>query len=105
MTEVADTWVQGDTEPSITATLKRSGAAESLVGATVKFQMRKEDDKRYTVNAAASIVDAALGQVKYVWGASDLNVPGEYLVQWEVTFVSGRVETTDPPNTITVRRQ
>jgi hypothetical protein len=100
-----DTWVQGDTEPAITSTLNRAGAAESLVGASVKFQMRKVDLKNYTVNAASSIVDAALGKVKYVWSASDLNVPGEYLVQWEVTYLSGRVETTDPPNTITVRRQ
>jgi len=100
-----DTWVQGDTEPAITSTLNRAGAAESLVGASVKFQMRKSDDKQYTVNAAATIVDETDGRVKYVWGSSDLNVPGEYLVQWEVTFLSGRVETTDPPNTITVRRQ
>lgn len=99
------TWVQGDNEPSITATLTRAAAAEDLTGATVKFQMRKADDKYYTVNAAATVVDAAAGTVSYSWGASDLNVTGEYLVQWEVTFISGRVETTDPPNTITVRRQ
>ena len=102
---MTDTWVQGDTEPAITATLNRSGTAESLAGATVRFQMRREKDPRYTVNAVATVVDAAEGKVKYVWGASDLNVPGEYLVQWEVTYVSGRVETTDPPNIITVRRQ
>jgi len=102
---MTNTWVQGDTEPAITATLNRSGAAESLTGASVKFQMRKDDDKRYTVNAAATIVDEASGKVKYVWGASDLNIIGTYLVQWEVTFLSGRIETTDPPNPIIVRRQ
>ena len=102
---MTDTWVQGDTEPAITATLNRAGAAEALGAASVKFQMRKSDDKQYTVNAAATVVDAALGKVKYVWGSSDLNVPGEYLVQFEVTFASGRIETSDPPNTIIVRRQ
>jgi len=100
-----DTWVQGDTEPAITSTLNRADVAESLVGAHVRFQMRGQDSKNYTVNAAASIVDEAEGKVKYVWSASDLNVPGDYLVQWEVTYQSGRVETTDPPNVITVRRQ
>jgi hypothetical protein len=100
-----DTWVQGDTEPAITSTLNRAGAAETLTGAHVKFQMRKSDDKQYTINAAATIVDEGTGKVKYVWGSSDLNVPGDYLVQWEVTYLSGRVETTDPPNVITVRRQ
>ncbi len=99
------TWVQGDTEPPITSVLQRAGVAESLVGSTVKFQMRKSDDKQYTVNAAASILDENAGTVKYLWGASDLNVPGEYEVQWEVTFASGRIETTDPPNIITIRRQ
>ena len=99
------TFVQGDTEPAITAVLQRLSTPEPLAGATVRFQMRGADDKRYTVNAPATIIDANAGSVKYVWGASDLNVPGEYYVQWEVTFVSGRIETTDPPNTITVRRQ
>lgn len=99
------TFVQGDTEPAITAVLQRGDTPESLAGATVRFQMRKGDDKQYTVNAAAQVIDPAAGAVKYLWGASDLNVPGDYSVQWEVTFQSGRIETTDPPNTITVRRQ
>ena len=102
---MTDTWVQGDTEPAITAVLNRSGTPEPLDHASVKFQMRKADDKAYTVNATASIVDPVAGTVKYVWGSSDLNVPGDYLVQWEVTYQSGRIETTDPPNPITVRRQ
>lgn len=99
------TFVQGDTEPAITAVLQRNDTPETLTGAAVKFQMRKSDDKHYTVNAAASILDANAGSVKYAWSASDLNVPGDYYVQWEVTYLSGRIETTDPPNIITVRRQ
>lgn len=101
------TWVQGDTEPPITAVLERNGNPVGTV-ASLKFQMRKSDDKQYTVNAAASVEDDSDPNgiaVKYAWGASDLNVPGEYYVQWEVTYLSGRIETTDPPNTITVRRQ
>lgn len=100
-----DTWVQGDTEPAITATLERADQPIPLDGCSVKFQMRGVDDRHYTVNAAATVVNAAAGQVKYLWGSTDLNVPGEYLVQWEITYQSGRIETTDPPNTITVRRQ
>lgn len=99
------TFVQGDTEPPITATLQRSSTAQDLEGATVRFQMRRPDDSRYTVDAEATIVDAEDGKVKYMWGPTDLNVPGEYICQWEVTYASGRVETTDPPNVITVRRQ
>jgi hypothetical protein len=99
------TFVQGDTEPPISSVLQRNDDVEGLAGASVRFQMRKSDDKAYTVNAAAVIVDEDAGSVRYLWGASDLNVPGEYYVQWEVTFASGRVETTDPPNLITIRRQ
>lgn len=105
MTEA--TWVQGDTEPPITAILQRNGDAVGTIS-SVKFQMRKDDDRSYTVNAAASVIDDSDPTgiaVKYLWGASDLNVPGDYHVQWEVTYASGRIETTDPPNTITVRRQ
>lgn len=98
-------FVQGDTEPPITATLQRNGVVEDLTGASVRFQMRKADDKHYTVNGSAAFIDADAGTVKYAWGASDLNVPGDYIVQWEVTYASGRIETSDPPNTITVRRQ
>lgn len=99
------TFVQGDTEPDITATLQRLSEAQSLVGAQVRFQMRRADDNRYTVDAPATVVDASAGLVSYSWGPKDLNVPGEYLAQWEVTYASGRVETTDPPNVIVVRRQ
>lgn len=103
---MTDTWVQGDTEPAITAVLTRSSLPESLATALgVRFQMRRADDKVYTINAVAQIVDPVAGTVRYVWGASDLNVPGEYLVQWEVTYAGGRIETTDPPIPITVRRQ
>jgi baseplate upper protein BppU len=102
------TFVQGDTGPDITATLHEFGdqlAILDLTGSTVKFQMRKPDDKRFTVNAAADIVDADAGEVSYSWGPNELAVPGDYQVQWEVTFPDAKVETTDPPNLITVRRQ
>jgi hypothetical protein len=102
------TFVQGDTAPDITATIHEQGdseAVQDLTGASVQFQMRKADDKRYTVAAAADIIDADAGEVSYSWGPNDLAQPGEYLVQWQVTYVDSKVETTDPPNEITVRRQ
>jgi len=100
--------VQGDTRPSVTGTLK-----DTLTGTpidlsdvdTVNFQMRKEDDHRYTVNAAADIVDASGGQVRYSWGANDLSNVGLFLAQWELHYDDATVQTTDPPNTIEVRRQ
>jgi hypothetical protein len=66
--------------------------------------MRKSDDRRYTVNAAASITEPTAGKVSYAWAANDLAVPGDYLVQWEVTYADTRVQTT-ATDTVTVRRQ
>jgi len=111
MSEV--TFVQGDTAPPVKATLKQKNDAGSLVAlnltaigiASIKFQMRRPDDKRYTVNATADIVDATNGKVSYDWAANDLDVPGEYVGQWELTFLDGSIQTTDPLNTITVRKQ
>lgn len=101
------TFTQGDTSPPIDGALKKSdGTAFPLTNvASVKFQMRKENDHRYAVNAAAVVVSSSAGTVRYDWGANDLSVPGEYVTQWELTYTNGRIQTTNPPNTITVRRQ
>jgi hypothetical protein len=101
-------FVQGDTAPAISAVLHEADDADApidLTGCDVMFQMRKPDDRRYTVNAAAEIEDDEAGQVKYEWGPNDLSVPGEYQAQWEITFGDGRVQTTKTPITVEVRRQ
>jgi hypothetical protein len=103
------TFVQGDTGPDIEATIHLEDPSTTPVDLThtdgVKFQMRKPDDRRFTVNAVATVLDAEAGTVKYSWGANDLSVPGDYECQWEVTFEDGKVITTAFPVTITVRRQ
>lgn len=101
--------VQGDTYPPIRSTITKSdGSIQDLTTATaVKFQFRKRDDKVYTVNAAATVLNATAGRVEYLFGPNDLMSPGEYLVQWEVTFAVGsgsRIQTTAEPNPVTVRR-
>jgi len=100
------TVTQGDTAPDLKATLSYSdGDPVDLTGASVRFQMRRPDDRRYTVNGEATIEDENLGKVSYSWGPNDLAFTGEFQGQWEVTFPDSRVQTSDPPNTITVRRQ
>ena len=99
------TLVQGDTNPPIRATITdQDGAVVNLTGSTVNFQFRKADDRKYTVNAQATLLDATNGRVQYLLGTNDLAIPGEYQVQWEITFPSGRIQTTAVPNTVTVRR-
>lgn len=103
------TFVQGNTAPDITAVLHEQGDVESVIdltGASIKFQMRKPDDQLFTVDADAEIVGNEVdGSVSYEWAATDLSVPGEYDVQWEITFPDGKVQTTAVPNRILVRRK
>lgn len=102
------TFVQGDTGPDIVTVLHEEatpGNVINLTNCTVRFQMRRPDDRRFTVNAPATIVNAAGGVCRYSWGANDLSVPGDYQFQWEVTYQDQRVITTAPVETLTVRRQ
>jgi hypothetical protein len=101
--------VQGDTRPDVRATLTvtTTGLPLDLTSATeVRFQMRQDNDRSYTVNAPATIVDPrAEGKVRYSWGPNDLRQHGTYLAQWEITWAEGEVQTTTPANVIEVRRQ
>lgn len=102
--------VQGDTRPVVKANLyERDSSPRTYIDlsgmTTVRFQMRKADDKFYTVNASATITSTASGGVQYQLAANDLQTTGEYLIQWEVTFPDGKVQTTSVANPVTVRRQ
>lgn len=102
--------MQGDTGPDLVATLFQQDdptiVLDNLDEATgVRFQMRKPDDRRFTVNAPADIVNALTGRVKYQWGPNDLAVPGEYDIQFEITYVDAVIQTQAVPNRITVRRK
>lgn len=101
------TFVQGDTAPEIRSTLHALGDVSDVVdltGCTVRFQMRKADDRRFTVNNEADVVDADGGIVRYQWGPNDLSVAGSYEVQWHVIYPDARRQTTAATETITVRR-
>jgi len=87
-------WKQGDTAPAIAEQLLDGlGAPVNLASATVKFMMWGQGGTAVKVNAAATITDAALGKVSYTPSATDTDTPGDYLVEWQVTFGGGAVET------------
>jgi hypothetical protein len=76
----------GNRNPSITETIKNAdGTAHDLTGQTVKFKMRAVRSSTLKVNAAATVVSAAAGTVRYDWQAADVDTAGQYLVWWEVT--------------------
>lgn len=99
--------VQGDTRPDIQSILRTSAATPIDLSEAdeVRFQMRLVDGERYVVNALAEILAAEDGSVRYVWAANDLAMVGDYYVQWEIHWSDGSLQTTNPPNTIEVRRQ
>lgn len=98
----------GDTGPDLTATIREEAdptRIADLTEATVNCQIRRADDRRYTVNQPAAVVGAGTdGKVSYSWAPNDLSVPGIYQVQWEITFLGGKIQTT-LPQPIEVRRQ
>lgn len=84
---------RNDTSPVYQATLKDGdGDAVSLSGATVRFHMNAKDGSS-KVDAAATVVNASGGIVKYTWQAGDTDTAGRYRVEWEVTFSDSSVET------------
>lgn len=82
----------GNLDPAITETITDdTGAAHNLTGQTVKFKMRPVGSvsATYTVDAAAVVVSAAAGTVRYDWVAADVTAIGAtgglFLCWWEVT--------------------
>ena len=87
-------WKQGDTAPAIAEQLfDGTGTAVNLAGASVKFMMQGPGDAAVKVNATATITDDATGKVSYTPSSTDTNTPGDYLVEWQVTFSGGAIET------------
>lgn len=78
---------RGDRKSYIRRTLYGDdGVAMNLTGATVKFIMRNVATGMVTVNAGATIINAAGGIVEYQWISGDTNTVGDYEGEFEVTI-------------------
>jgi BppU N-terminal domain len=85
---------QGDRLPALSATLQTlAGVAVNLTGGTVRFLMRAKRGDPLKVDAAAVIVDAAAGTVRYDWGATDSDTVGVYQGEFEYSDAGGKKET------------
>ena len=83
---------KGSRSPSLTGTLTVDGVAFDLTGSTVKLKMRAVGSATLKVDAAATVVSAPAGTVRYDWVSADLDTAGDYLAWWEVTVPGGKVQ-------------
>lgn len=85
---------RGDTSPAILGSLVGGdGSAVSITGASVRFHMARDANGEVVVDAAAAVVDAAAGQVRYDWQPADTMTAGRFRAEFEVTYSDGTVET------------
>lgn len=103
-----DILVVGDTGPIITGIIHKKddpSQREDLTSATVRFQMRRAMDRRLMIDRVAEIDAATSGEVHYSLQANDTAIPGEYVLEWQVTYPSGRKQTTATLHELTIRRR
>lgn len=83
------TFTIGDTAPALTGTVNAD-----LTGATQVAHIRKPDGTVLTKTATAT--DALNGAWSATWAVGDLDQPGRYLVELQVTFAGGLIQTFGP---------
>lgn len=79
-----------DTAITFTSTLETNGVAQNLTGATVQFILKRSAT---VFSAAATIVSATAGTVRYSPGGGFPTTVGTYKQEWEVTFGDSTILT------------
>ncbi len=96
---------QNDTAPALEAVLKdaSTGLPIDLSGASVVFRMSRRGSSALKVNAAAELVDAEAGSVRYDWITGDTNRTGTYEGEFVVTFADATRLTVPSTGTIPIQ--
>lgn len=101
------TYKRNDTGPPITITCLDGTNPKDLTSATsAKFLMGTINASGVsTAKVTGSMTfdaDRTTGKVTYTWGATDLDTPGDYKVEVEVTFSNGEKQTYPSDSYLTV---
>ena len=87
-----DGYTQGDTGPDLPLTL-HSTPETPLTGATAVVHVRRPGGTTL-IKAGPDVAFVAADRLAVVtWAAGDLNVPGVYEVEVQVTYSSGQIQT------------
>ncbi len=89
---------KGDTYPNITTILSdENGIAVNLLGCSVDFVMSQDGINNLMIDSPAVVTDQSqvpnVGKCYYDWQDGDTDIEGTYLVEWRVTFPSGKKAT------------
>lgn len=78
-----------DLLPKLDVTLKDANGEYDLTDDIVRFVMRSSDNDivvdQTSTGSFVSIVGATSGRVRYSWQSSDVDTPGNFLGEFEVT--------------------
>jgi hypothetical protein len=84
---------QNDTSPAIQVQLTNSSDQNIVLnGASVLFNIKTESNK-FLFSKAATVVNSALGIVKYQWTSGDTSTMGVCYGEFQVTYADNTVET------------
>jgi hypothetical protein len=85
---------EGDFLPVLQRTLyDENDAAVDLTNATsVKFTMKRGATTKIS-KVGCAIIDTLNGIVQYAWTGTDTDTPGVYDAEFQVTYVSAKIET------------
>lgn len=90
------TLTQGDSSPSVVSVLSDGGAIDLSNAKEVRFIMQ-DKYKRVVINEglqdSVNIINAANGEVEYIFTSDQTKTVGKYEAEWEVTYQNGAVET------------
>lgn len=87
------TWKVGDTEPSLTGAVTSNGTALDVSAASaIEVHIQRPDGT--VLSSLATVTAPASGGWARIWDEGDLNKPGTYQVEIEITWPGGRQQTT-----------